>query len=260
MTLATDGICGRGGRPPPPRESPPEKRDDRTPESDPVLNNPYDAPREHWELDRKGRATSTLVKGRRASAPYPTVPVAGGNLRRPTEAENRMHKRINLIRKRVEIWRRAGYPGISPTIARLLRYWKGDEQSGMRPFFCQIDAIETLVWLCDAVPSVDSNLPRLRTEIDDICKKYNDNILRYATKMATGTGKTVVMGMIAAWQAISNPERTDILVMVPNLTVKDRLSVLKPSSDDNIYKDILPRSVKIPDDTKVTIMNYSRGT
>lgn len=256
MVLATYRYIHQRERPPPPREAPPEQHDKRTPESDPVLNNPYDAPREHWELDKRGRATGTLVKGRRASAPYPTVPVAGGKPRQPTEAENRMHGRINLIRKCVDAWRRAGYPGISPAIARLLRYWKSDEQSGMRPFFCQVDAIETLVWLCDATPSVDSNLPQLRTEIGDACKKYNGDILRYATKMATGTGKTVVMGMIAAWQAISNPGRTDILVMVPNLTVKDRLSVLEPSSDDNIYKDILPRSIKIPDDTKVTIMNY----
>lgn len=167
-----------------------------------------------------------------------------------------MHKRIKLIRERVDIWREGGYPGISYNIARLLRYWNSDEQSGLRPFFCQVVAIETLVWLCDAAESVDSHLHSLRSEISNACKEHNGDILRYATKMATGTGKTIVMGMIIAWQAIKNPGRTDIMIIVPNLTVKDRLSVLRPSNKDNIYKDILPRGTSLPEDIRVTIKNY----
>ena len=196
------------------------------------------------------------MNGRRPSAPYPTVPVAGGQLRQPTDAEKDMHRRINLIRERVDAWRQAGYPGIKPDVARLLRYWNGEGQSGMRAFFCQATAIETLVWLCDADESVDPHLPRLRAEISSACREHNGNILRYATKMATGTGKTVVMGMIIAWLAFRDPERTDILVIVPNLTVRDRLSVLEPSGNDNVYKDILPRSTRLPDDTRVSIVNY----
>ena len=228
----------------------------RTPEQDPILNNPYDAPREYWELDANGRATGTLMKGRRPSAPYPTVPVAGGRPRQPTEAEMDMHRRIDLIRKHVDAWRQAGYPGIKPDIARLLRYWNGEGQSGMRAFFCQTNAIETLVWLCDADESADPHLQKLRAEIESACREHNGDILRYATKMATGTGKTLVMGMIIAWLAFRDPGRTDILVMVPNLTVKDRLGVLQPSSDDNVYKDILPRSTRLPADTRVSIVNY----
>ena len=167
-----------------------------------------------------------------------------------------MHKRIKLIRERVDIWREAGYPGISHHIAKLLRYWNSEEQSRLRPYFCQVTAIETLVWLCDAVETIDSHLHSIRAEISKDCKEHNGDILRYATKMATGTGKTIVMGMIVAWQAIKNFNRTDILIIVPNLTVKDRLSVLKPSNEDNIYKDILPRGTNLPDDTKVTIKNY----
>lgn len=229
---------------------------ERTPEKNPVLNNPYGVPCEYWQLDGKGRATGKLMKGRRPSAPYPTVPIAGGKPPQPTEAEICMHERINLIRERVAAWRQAGHPGINADIARLLRYWNGDEQSGIRPFFCQAAAIETLVWLCDADESVDPHLPKLRIEISNACGEHNGDILRYATKMATGTGKTIVIGMIIAWQAIKNPGRTDILVIVPNLTVKDRLSVLETSNDDNIYKDILPRSTKLPDNTKVSIINY----
>ena len=196
------------------------------------------------------------MKGRRPSAPYPTVPVAGGRLREPTKAETEMHNRINLIRDRVDAWREDGYPGINPDVARLLRYWNGDNHAGIRPFFCQVTAIETLVWLCDADESVDDHLPKIRSNIRDACQKHNGDVLRYATKMATGTGKTIVMGMIIAWQAMRNLGRTDILVMVPNLTVKGRLSVLQPGDADNVYKDILPRGTNLPDDIRVSIINY----
>ena len=196
------------------------------------------------------------MKGRRPSAPYPTVPVAGGRLREPTKTEVDMHNRINLIRKRVDVWRQNGYPGINSDIARLLRYWSGRDHTGIRPFFCQVTAIETLVWLCDAPDSVDPQLPKIRSDIGNACQNYNGDILRYATKMATGTGKTIVMGMIIAWQAMRSLGRTDILVMVPNLTVKGRLSVLQPSDADNVYKDILPRGTNLPDNTRVSIINY----
>ena len=231
-------------------------RGGRTPEKNPVLNNPYEAPREYWKLDASGRATCELVKGRRPSAPYPTVPVAGGKPRQPPKAELDMHRRINRIRERVDAWRLDGYPGISHETARLLRYWNSDDLSGWRPFFCQAAAIETLVWLCDAAGSVDPLLPKLRDEIASACREHNGDILRYATKMATGTGKTAVMGMIIAWQALREPGRTDILVMVPNLTVKDRLGVLEPPNGDNVYRYILPRSTRLPADTRVSIINY----
>ena len=183
------------------------------------------------------------------------MPVSGRQ-RPPTEAEKDLHRRINLIRGRVEAWRRDGYPGISFEVARLLRYWRGEGQTVMRPFFCQAAAIETLVWLCDAPDSADPILTKLRAEIAAACRAHNGDILRYATKMATGTGKTVVMGMIVAWQAMRRRGRTDILVMVPNLTIRDRLRVLIPSDGDNVYKDILPRNTRLPEDTRVSIMNY----
>lgn len=229
---------------------------ERTPEKNPILNNPYDPPREYWELDSNGRATSTICLGRRPSAPYPTVPDAGGQQRPKTDAEFDMHKRINLIRERVDAWKNNGYPGIALPVKKLLEYWNNGEHHGMRPFFCQVVAIETLVWLCDVPESTDPKLAGIRAEISAACNNHNGEILRYATKMATGTGKTVVMGMIVAWKALRERGRTDILVMVPNLTVKDRLGVLRPSNEDNVYRDILPRDIRLPDDTRVTIINY----
>ncbi len=112
------------------------------------------------------------------------------------------------------------------------------------------------MWLCDADASSSPDLSIIRDEVAAACRKYNDDIIRYATKMATGTGKTLVMGMIIAWQAFRSPGRTDILVIVPNLTVKSRLGSLLPSAADNVYKSILPRGKRLPEDTRVTVLNY----
>ena len=231
------------------------KPDRPTPENSPILNSPYERPTKHWMLNDRGTATGELGEGRRPSAPYPTVPRAGGRTRRVTQAELEMHDRINIIRERVEAWRVAGYPGISPTIALLLRHWRG-ETAHTRPFYCQVVAIETLVWLCDADPRNDPKLDYLREEIFKASENHNGSILRYATKMATGTGKTMVMGMIIIWQALRSTKRTDILVMVPNRTVKDRLLVLIPGNSDNVYKSLLPPNMRLPGNLKLTIVNF----
>ena len=231
------------------------KQDKATPENSPILNSPYERPTKHWILNDRGTATGELGKGRRPSAPYPTVPRAGGRPRRVTQAEFEMHDRINLIRERVEAWRAAGYPGINATVALLLRHWCG-ETARTRPFYCQAVAIEALVWLCDADPRDDPKLGSLREGISKACENHNGDILRYATKMATGTGKTMVMGMIIIWQAMRAAKRTDILVMVPNRTVKDRLSVLIPGDSDNVYKSLLPPNMRLPGNLKITIVNF----
>ena len=146
-----------------------------TPKNSPILNSPYKRPTKHWKLNDRGTATGELGEGRRPSAPYPTVPRAGGRPRRVTQAELEMHDRINLIRERVEAWRAAGYPGISPTIALLLRHWHG-ETARTRPFYCQVIAIETLVWLCDANLRDDHKLDSLREEISKACEDHNGSI------------------------------------------------------------------------------------
>ena len=193
---------------------------------------------------------------RRPSAPYPTVPKAGDSVPALTDGETVLHYRINQTRQRVKHWRKLGYPGIHNNVRRLLEYWNRKEQHGTRPYFCQVEAIETLVWLCDAAESVDTLLPKIRSQILRACIDYNNGIMRYATKMATGTGKTMVMGMIISWQALKKQSRTDILILVPNLTVKDRLATLLPQNTNNVYSKILPRGIRLPDQTRVSIVNY----
>ena len=194
--------------------------------------------------------------GRRCSAPYLTVPNEGGSVSASTDAENVLHSRVNKIRDGVKSWRNAGYPGIGGNILRLLEYWNRKDQHGTRPYFCQVEAIETLVWMCDVAESLDPSLTKLRAEIKAACAERNGDIVRYATKMATGTGKTMVMGMVIAWQAFRERGRTDILILVPNLTVKDRLVQLLPGRSDSVYGKILPRGMRLPPQTRVSIVNY----
>ena len=138
----------------------------------------------------------------------------------------------------------------------MLEYWNRKDQYGTRPYFCQVEAIETLVWICDADESVDPSLLKLRAQIEKACGDHNGAIMRYATKMATGTGKTMVMGMVIAWQALRTQSRTDTLILVPNLTVKGRLVQLLPQNPDNVYGKILPRDIQLPTHTRVSIVNY----
>ena len=138
---------------------------------------------------------------------------------------------VNQIRPRVKAWREAGYPGATGITKRLLEHWRDPEQreSDRRFFFCQLEAIETLIWLTEAPASerVGIDIPWRRRRILAAC----------AAKMATGSGKTIVMAMLIAWQVLNkvtypqdNRFSKNILVIAPGLTVKNRLEVLVPGS------------------------------
>jgi len=148
---------------------------------------------------------------------------------------------VNRIRKRVGDWRKAGYPGVSGVTQRLLRYWNDpQERGGMRFFFCQLEAVETLIWLTEAAESERAGvaIPSDGGEFRRLC-----------AKMATGTGKTVVMAMAIAWHILNKvaaPQDArfsrNVFVIAPGLTVKSRLQVLLPAAVGNYYEefDIVP--------------------
>ena len=233
----------------------------------PIINNPYDFPRHHWELDDNGRATDVLLDGRRPSGPYRGVPLPAGSYEHVVSNDEgaEPYARINAIRDGVASWRKGGYKGASRMSRRLLEHWSRDARGERRPFFCQIDAIETLVWLCEALPSLAGargagglapQQPLLKA-LNLVNKEWNDSVPRLAIKMATGTGKTWVMAMIILWQALLTKDRTDILVLTPNLTVRDRLSELDPKlSDMSLYRDLLPPDISMPPNLHVTVLNY----
>ena len=142
---------------------------------------------------------------------------------------------VNKIRPRIAEWHKAGYPGATSVTKRLLEHWNNPEERDYRIFFfCQIEAIETLIWLAEA-PAAD----RVGIHIPSDGGSFQ----RLCSKLATGTGKTVVMAMLIAWQIINKasfPQDTryskNVFVVAPNLTVRNRLQVLKPSDSDNYYQ------------------------
>jgi len=151
---------------------------------------------------------------------------------------------VNQIRPRVRAWRNAGYPGVTGITKRLLEHWQNPEEyEARRFFFCQLEAIETLIWLVEAPAAEKVGI--------DISSDGGD-FRRLCCKMATGTGKTIVMAMAIAWHVLNKvtyPQDArfskNVLVIAPGLTVKSRLAVLEPSNPSNYYEafEIVPEGL-----------------
>ena len=196
-----------------------------------IVNSPYVEPAQYWRYERKTRLFD-LIEGRRpagyvvASQDSKAFDDPGVFMEIPL---------VNQIRPRVRAWREDGYPGVSGVTRRLLEYWTDPEEfDNRRLFFCQIEAVETLIWLTEA-PVAD----RVGIEVPSDGGTFR----RLCAKMATGTGKTVVMAMIAAWHILNKvawPGDTrfskHILIVAPGLTVKSRLAVLEPTHPENYYE------------------------
>ncbi|MBM4077635.1 MAG: restriction endonuclease, partial [Planctomycetes bacterium] len=166
---------------------------------------------------------------------------------------------INTIRERVRSWRGLNYPGVTPVTRKLLQYWANEEREN-RMLFCQREAAETAIFLVEHDKRDFS--PALK-EHNDL---YNEGLPRVALKMATGTGKTVVLGMLIAWQTINKVRAPHdrrfakkFLVVAPGITIRDRLRVLKPSDDENYYKqrDLVPSDLWGDlQQAQIAIINY----
>lgn len=191
-----------------------------------ILNSPWSVPTRHWQEDR-GRLA--LMDGRR-SAGYEIFDTR--NNTRPTESL----ELVNRIRERVDAWREAEYPGVTTVTRTLLAHWH-DRDARDHPFyFCQLEAIETLIWWVEGPEGFKQGIqvPGDGGPWERICNK-----------MATGAGKTLVMGMVVTWQvlnALTYPRRTDafsraVFVVAPGLTVKGRLQVLHPGNPSNVYDE-----------------------
>ena len=207
---------------------------DPDPEKCPIICNPYSEPDKHWDLDQNGRAVANTIRGRRESSPG-LVMVPGD--RPPNLDSDNTHERINRTRRLVSQWRKGGWRGATSATKTLLAHWRdGGEQ---RPYWAQLEAIETLVWAFEVAPETDEG-----REIMGAVAKFNadhsDGIPRIASKMATGTGKTVVMAMIIAWQACNagvDPDRyaSQFVVISPTTTIRERLAELDPGTGTNVY-------------------------
>jgi len=192
-----------------------------------IINSPYERPTRHWEQARDG--SLTLVEGRRPAG-YEIFDIRN-DTRRTEELAL-----VNAIRERVDAWREADYPGITSVTRRLLEHWH-DREARQHPFyFCQLEAIETLIWHVEAAAEYRQGIfiPGDGGPWERLC-----------SKMATGTGKTTLMAMIITWQvlnALTYPKRKRdfsraVFIVAPGLTVKERLQVLQPGHPANYYDE-----------------------
>ena len=196
-----------------------------------IINSPYEAPKEHWE-----RVPGLTSYFRRASGRRSAGYIKAGDTRNPDDPGIFIPiELVNLIRERVDGWRADGYPGVTGTTHRLLEHWHNPQERDNQFFYCQLEAIETIIWLSEAPPSSREGI----TIPGD-----GGPIRRLCCKMATGTGKTTVMAMLAAWQILNNvaspedPRYTRfILALTPNLTIRNRLQVLKPDIVGNYFDE-----------------------
>jgi type III restriction enzyme len=211
----------------------------------PILNSPFGEPERHWRFGNEG-ITNEVVEGRRPSSyfmPIPASKVRGRQLQLETQwTRDRIEEnvRINRVRERIAAWRSLGWPGVTPTTRRLLEYWTDGNRE--RPlFFCQIEALETAIYLTECATKQGDAW--IGNELQELAEDQNPGLYRTAFKMATGSGKTVVMAMLIAWNTLNKQANTRdarfsdaFLVVTPGITIRDRLRVLLPESPDNYYR------------------------
>ena len=218
----------------------------------PVITSPFDEPNRHFKFSDEG-ITDQIVEGRRTSSYF--VPIAQpkkkGSKQLSFETEwtqDRIeeNKLVNDIRRRVVMWRKGGFVGVTPTTARLIAYWT-DPDREKKLFFCQNEALQTAIYITEVASKYGDAW--IENDLRAANDTSNPGLPRMAFKMATGAGKTVVMAMLIAWHTLNkraNPQDArfsdTFLVVTPGITIRDRLRVLLPNDPDNYYRqrDVLP--------------------
>jgi type III restriction enzyme len=251
----------------------------------PILNSPYSYPARHWELDEDGQPTNRIEENRRESKLMTPVPRPQRRRRRTAgqtemvldagdglsteEQEYNPTPIINEIRRYVEDWRNLPNPNqwlVTPETARLLQHWRHHQFSSLRPFFCQIEAVETAIWLTEVAPKRGATVAKFWAHIRAANEQSNPELLRIALKLATGAGKTTCMAMLIAWQtvnAVRHPNSRQFsrafLVVTPGITIRDRLRVLLPNDPDSYFRnrELVPTDMLGDiERAKVVITNY----
>jgi len=247
----------------------------------PILNSPYELPSRHWELDEAGQPTQRILDSRRKVSLI--TPIPKPKKRRTEQAELALNEGrglsdekqkydltsiINEVRSAVDTWRKLPESQwhVSPETARLLRHWRHHAFSSVRPFFCQVEAVETAIWLTEVAPHAGRSAAVLLSHLSAANTEANPELQRLALKLATGAGKTTVMAMLISWQTINAVRRPTskqftrgFLIVAPGLTIKDRLRVLQPSDPDSYYanRELVPNDLL--DDVrraKIVITNF----
>lgn len=234
----------------------------------PILNPPYFEPTRHFKFSSEG-ITDDIIGSRRISSYF--VPIAkpkakGKQLSFDTEwTEERIKENdfINRVRSRVSTWRKGGYVGVTPITRRLLEYWRNPERE-RKLFFCQLEALQTAIYVTEVAHKYGDSW--IENELRQANETSNPELFRTAFKMATGSGKTVVMAMLIAWHVLNkraNPQDirfTDsFLIVTPGITIRDRLRVLLPNDPGNYYmqRDVVTKEqLQELSQAKIIITNF----
>jgi len=215
--------------------------------TNPILNSPFVEPTRHFRFDDDG-ITNETGDGRRISSyfvPIPQPRKRGKQLQFDTDwTKDRVeeNKVVNRIRSRVAAWREGNYPAITETTRVLLRHWRNPDRE-RRLFFCQVEALETIIYLTEAAK--ESGDAWIENDLRAANDTSNPGLPRMACKMATGSGKTVVMGMLIAWHVLNKLANSmdarfsdTFLIVTPGITIRDRLRVLLPNDPGNYYREL----------------------
>ena len=248
----------------------------------PILNSPYEYPARYWELDKSGQPTNRIIDSRRRAEFITPIPKPkkrrtaqqdlvldeGKGLSTQTQQYDPTPV-INRIREHIDLWRalpNASQWQVTPETARLLQHWRHHKFSSIRPFFCQVEAVETAIWLTEVAPKLGKKGRAFLDHLEAANEQSNPGLARLALKLATGAGKTTVMAMLIAWQTVNAIRRPNskkftrgFLVVTPGLTIRDRLRVLQPNDPDSYYqsRQLVPGDMLGDlDRAKIIITNY----
>jgi len=193
-----------------------------------IINSAFVEPQQYWaeNPDRTLR-----LQPNRRPAGYEIIDTRN-NTRRPVSIPL-----VDDIRQRVAFWRADEWPGVTAVTRELLTHWWDLDKVSRRQYrfyFCQLEAIETLIWTMEAQPEYRQGIN---------VQGDGGAFERLCSKMATGSGKTTVMAMIITWQVLNaltypksrNKYSSAVFLVAPGLTVKSRLQVLMPGNPDNYY-------------------------
>ena len=238
----------------------------------PILCNPYEAPDAHWVYNTETGEAIQQPGRRDAGYWYKTQRTGSQQLRLFQEEERDDLPLVNALRDDVRRWRESNYRNATEVTRELLRHW-GREDKERRLFFCQREAVETIIYIAEIRRACKEVRPRPQfsdANLDELIDSPNapdiPDLIRYGCKMATGSGKTVVMAMLIAWAfcnrgKVPSDERfpAAALIVCPNLTIKERLQVLRPESPDNYYDafELIPTKLRpLLNKGKVLVTNW----
>jgi type III restriction enzyme len=218
----------------------------------PIINLPYEEPKYYWHIE--AAKPPEKREGRRDASYFFRVPERAARGRKEkgqvalfeetAKGQEYLLDLANLIRRRLADWRKRDYDGATKVTRELLALWRSLDRA-QRLFYAQLEAAETVIFLVEGPDDLKQGIRVPLDEPGDDAKAQGYKaFVRYALKMATGTGKTTVMGMLAAWSIlnkVANPQAGQyadtVLIVCPNVTIRDRLCELDPNLDElSLYR------------------------